>query len=80
MPPERTCGGFRGRKPPAPDARLMLLRKERARTGPPLVFGACLGRSPTPGHEGSRVETTLGQACLPGYWKAPCAFKDSMIH
>ena len=37
-------------------------------------------RSPTPSHGGSRVEMTLGQACPPGYWRAQCAFKDSMIH
>jgi hypothetical protein len=74
------AGGLEAESPPAPDARQYYYAKEGPVTGPPLVFGACLGRSPTPGHGGSRVETTLGQACLPGYWKAPCAFKDSMIH
>jgi hypothetical protein len=39
------------------------------------------GRSPTPDpRRGSRVEMTLGQACPPEYWRAQCAFKDSMIH
>ena len=39
------------------------------------------GRSPTPTpRRGSRVEMTLGQACPPEYWRAQCAFKDSMIH
>jgi hypothetical protein len=38
-------------------------------------------RSPTPDpRRGSRVEMTLGQACPPEYWRAQCAFKDSMIH
>ena len=27
-----------------------------------------------------RVEMTLEQACPPEYWRAQCAFKDSMIH
>ncbi|EGZ74206.1 hypothetical protein NEUTE2DRAFT_170677 [Neurospora tetrasperma FGSC 2509] len=26
------------------------------------------------------VEMTLEQACSPEYWRAQCAFKDSMIH
>ena len=50
---------------------------------PPLYFGAgpVKGRSPTPTpRRGSRVEMTLGQACPPEYWRAQCAFKDSMIH
>lgn len=29
---------------------------------------------------GLRVEMTLEQACPPEYWRAQCAFKDSMIH
>ena len=30
--------------------------------------------------EGLMVEMTLEQACPPEYWRAQCAFKDSMIH
>ena len=29
---------------------------------------------------GLMVEMALGQACPPEYWRAQCAFKDSMIH
>jgi hypothetical protein len=59
---------------------------EEATAGPPLDLGAGLaperaeGRSPTPRPEGMRVEMTLRQACPPEYWRAQCAFKDSMVH
>jgi hypothetical protein len=29
---------------------------------------------------GLRVVMTLEQACPPEYWRAQCAFKDSMVH
>ena len=50
--------------------------------GPPARLDAAgrAGRSPTPGTGGLRVEMTLEQACPPEYWRAQCAFKDSMIH
>lgn len=38
------------------------------------------GPSPNTKPGGLRVEMTLEQACPPEYWRAQCAFKDSMIH
>ncbi len=48
---------------------------------PPLVFRAC-GQPQVPNTSpgGLMVEMTLEQACPPEYWRAQCAFKDSMIH
>ncbi|GAA3332212.1 hypothetical protein GCM10020331_091540 [Ectobacillus funiculus] len=57
-----------------------------AAAGPPLIWGngdlppGGFAESPTPGPGGLRVEMTLEQACPPEYWRAQCAFKDSMIH
>lgn len=39
---------------------------------------AAAGPQHKPG--GLMVEMTLEQACPPEYWRAQCAFKDSMIH
>lgn len=56
---------------------------EVAADGPPLHFRAG-GVLPVPNADfpkgRSRVEMTLEQACPPEYWRAQCAFKDSMIH
>ena len=50
--------------------------------GPPLAFGA-LRQAEESQHQRAtgrvRGEMTLGQACPPEYWRAQCAFKDSMV-
>lgn len=57
---------------------------EEAAAGPPLDLGdGGRPRAPVPIPNtklGLRVEMTLEQACPPEYWRAQCAFKDSMIH
>jgi hypothetical protein len=50
-----------------------------AATGPPLFFGGCEAQVPN-ARRSLRVEMTLEQACPPEYWRAQCAFKDSMTH
>jgi hypothetical protein len=47
---------------------------------PPLLFRACGSRRSPTQAGGLMVEMTLEQACPPEYWRAQCAFKDSMIH
>lgn len=56
---------------------------KEAAAGPPLYLGGgrALRLRPVPNTKQSlRVEMTLEQACPPEYWRAQCAFKDSMIH
>jgi hypothetical protein len=79
-------GGFHGVAAPLSGARCATaqgrLRRDRHCISGPAARED--GRSPTPGPLregwGLRVEMTLGQACPPEYWRAQCAFKDSMIH
>ena len=48
--------------------------------GSPLYLRACAFAQRPNARLGLRGEMTLGQACPPEYWRAQCAFKDSMIH
>ena len=72
-------GGFNGRNPR--HARSEVVTTTLGVTAsPPLVFGACGSRRAPTQARGLMVEMTLEQACPPEYWRAQCAFKDSMIH
>ena len=58
--------------------RVVAADRFRGRQGRPREAGP---REPVPNtKQGLRVEMTLEQACPPEYWRAQCAFKDSMIH
>ena len=77
--------GFHGVAAPPPSRESELLRAggyggaaTAFRGRPPLRAVGPQHRSPLAGF--SRVEMTLGQACPPEYWRAQCAFKDSMVH
>jgi hypothetical protein len=69
-------------------ARLLLLRIEGRDVTATGFGGRRAGaprgrrRVPVPNAKpgGLRVEMTLEQACPPEYWRAQCAFKDSMVH
>ena len=84
-------GGFNGVAAPLSGLRGVLLRRggysatadrfggREAAGGDPIPnTGPPEGRGRRSG--GPRVEMTLEQACPPEYWRAQCAFKDSMIH
>ena len=78
--PFRSRGGFTAWPRRAP-VRGVATTQGRLRRDRHSISGpASDGRSPAPSPGGSRVEMTLGQACPPEYWRAQCAFKDSMIH
>lgn len=73
------CRGFYGRRPPRSRSEKYATTLG-ATASPPLDFRACGSRRSPTQAGGLMVEMTLEQACPPEYWRAQCAFKDSMIH
>ena len=71
---------FNGRNPP--HALSEMYATTLGVTSEPATGFQGLRAAAGPQHKpgGLMVEMTLEQACPPEYWRAQCAFKDSMIH
>ena len=79
--PLRKGGVFYGRSAPSEPERDVLVTTLGCYGATATEFRglrAAAGPQHRPG--GLMVEMTLEQACPPEYWRAQCAFKDSMIH
>ena len=73
-------GVFYGKRPPRVQSEMYYYA--RCDSEPATGFEGLRGWRVAPQHGpgGLMVEMTLEQACPPEYWRAQCAFKDSMIH
>lgn len=77
--------GFYGVAAPLSSREVLATTRWKLRRDRHCIWGtACAhgGPPPIPNARpgGLRVVMTLEQACPPEYWRAQCAFKDSMIH